>query len=188
MTTEAIHAAPYASPFAPERRRAPLEQRIVARELPPPFVPASDAERRWDESIGSHDGVRQETVSTSGRRRRIGRRRASIVERGVEAWGSGPLVVVGESTLAPHTRQRMESPAPPIHAHPSAGGNASPTPDLSRPTSAANRALLANAADRLERVARRVRSGELHVLGLTEGMTDAGALAATLAALLTPAS
>lgn len=48
--------------------------------------------------------------------------------------------------------------------------------------------LRGRAADQIESVARRVRSGELRPLGLTSTMTEAGALAAALAALLTPAT
>jgi hypothetical protein len=79
---------------------------------------------------------------------------------GFEPWPTGNAVRIGRSRAA----------------EPASGPSDRPESTLRR-----------EAADLIERVARRVRAGELPTLVLRPGLTEAGALAAALAAILAPA-
>lgn len=154
---EQLSAGPYAEPAFADR--AFTDRRRTSVPVPP-YVPPLRARTEPRAAL---------LVDVDDASTRRGRRSVRRVRRprdvGHEAWGQGNAVIVGPSVVAP--------------------------PEVIVSTIVADRVdteggLRSAAADRIERVALRVRRGELRLLGLTAGMTDAGALAAALAALLLP--
>jgi hypothetical protein len=170
----AADAAPMAGPYAPRGERPVASLRLVPRDRTrdrpaEPFVP--DPARRVSCSPPS-----ARSAPGDGLRRR-GRRGAGAVRLAIGGGESGARAAL-RPIVQPMVRIDERSNAVAATAGPSS------SPRARKQFYDADTLLRLHAATRIEGVARRIRSGELRPLGLTPAMTEAGAMAAALAALL----